>query len=145
MSNGEKVKLNVRVSEHVKEEAHVMAIRSGVSLQDLVETALLEYMARQTEGERGHGGTYKDGDRVEFTVDGDVSDIRLGTVRGIVSRHFVDFWIVVPETPITGWPYSALLVQSSFMRRVGENRPFECENLELFHWQPDFETITGKE
>lgn len=72
--------------------------------------------------------TYNEGDRVEFTIDGNTDNILTGKITGLVSKHIIDVWIVTPDKPISGWQYSNIAVQSSFIRMEGENRRFGSQN-----------------
>lgn len=70
---------------------------------------------------------YVDGDRVQFTIDGDVARLYVGTVIGILSRQIIDHWIVLLDEPIPEWPYRSVAVQHTFIRKLGSNEPFLCE------------------
>lgn len=70
---------------------------------------------------------YEEGARVQFTIDGSLRELLTGTVRGVAYTHIVRHYIVIPDKQIKEWPYSAVCVQDSFMRRIGENRSFGCE------------------
>ena len=70
---------------------------------------------------------FADGDRVQFTIDGDVTRLFLGTVVGISTQHVIDHWIVLLDERMPAWPYRAITVQHTFLRREGSNEPFLCE------------------
>ena len=73
---------------------------------------------------------FKNGDRVEVALAGYIDQIMLGTIIGKASEHVIDFWIVrfdKPLAPELNYPYEATTVQHTFIRKVGENRPFLCE------------------
>jgi hypothetical protein len=70
---------------------------------------------------------YRDGDRVDVALAGDVTNIVRGTVRGISAQHVLDWWIIELDEPIEGWEYSCITEQHTFLRREGSNQPFLCE------------------
>ena len=70
---------------------------------------------------------YIEGDRVQFTVDGDVESLHTGTIVGIATRHIIDGWIIRLDAPIENWLFSCVVIQHTFIRPIGDNRPFLCE------------------
>lgn len=70
---------------------------------------------------------HADGDRVQFTVDGDVTRLHTGTIIGVASRNVIDQWIVLLDEALPGWPYRSIVVQNTFIRKLGSNEPFLCE------------------
>lgn len=69
---------------------------------------------------------YADQDRVEVVLDGR-PPIYTGTIIGKATQGLIDHWIVLLDAPLPGWPYRALSLQHSFIRRLNSNRPFLCE------------------
>lgn len=72
---------------------------------------------------------YREGDRVEVALGGDVKEVVLGTIRGISSAHVLDFWIVQLDQLLPSWEYSCITAQHTFVRPLGDNRPFLCEGV----------------
>ena len=70
---------------------------------------------------------YHEGDRVEVALSGDVDRVVKATVCGIASAHIIDHWIVRLDEPIGTWEFSCISVQHTFIRPLGDNRPFLCE------------------
>ena len=73
--------------------------------------------------------SYSEGDRVEFTLDGDVSSLLRGTIVGFASSHLIDQFIVRLDVMLLNWAYSCVVVQHTFIRPLGDNRPFLCEGI----------------
>lgn len=72
---------------------------------------------------------YNEGDRVQIALGGDVNNIVTGIVCGISSEHVIDFWIIKLDHFIDGWQYSCVTFQHTFIRPIGDNRPFLCEGV----------------
>jgi hypothetical protein len=70
---------------------------------------------------------YTEGQQVDVALAGDIETLRKGTIRGLISEHLIDHWIVEFNEPVEGWPYSCISVQHTFLRPSGDNRPFLCE------------------
>lgn len=72
---------------------------------------------------------YKNGDRVDVAVNGDVNNIVLGTVVGLASNNIIDHWLVNLDKRLPGnvYPYDAVSFQHTFIRLRGDNKPFLCE------------------
>jgi hypothetical protein len=73
---------------------------------------------------------YHDGDKVDVMPSGNPLDgIYQGTIMGPASTpNIIDYWIVKLDTPIPGYPWSAISVGHVFIRPHGSNQPFLCEN-----------------
>jgi hypothetical protein len=71
---------------------------------------------------------YADGDRVEFLVAGGPPVYR-GMIIGISSSGLLDHWIIQPDKPLPDWPYRAITLQHTFIRREGSNLAFLCETV----------------
>jgi hypothetical protein len=72
---------------------------------------------------------FHEGDRVEFTLDGNVSNLLMGTVVGISTRHLIDYWIIQLDEKLPEWEYSCVTIQHTMMRPLDDNRPFLCEGV----------------
>lgn len=72
---------------------------------------------------------YKDGDRVQVAIAGNTEMIVSGTIVGLASEHVIDMWIVLLDEllPYKEYPYRAFVAQHTFIRRLGDNKPFLCE------------------
>lgn len=72
---------------------------------------------------------YNEGDRVQFTIDGNVNKLYHGTIVGFATNHLIDQWIVRLDEKLPDWEYSCIIVQHTFIRPFGDNRPFLCEGI----------------
>ena len=72
---------------------------------------------------------YREGDRVEFTLYGDVSKLLRGIIVGIATSHIIDQFIVRLDEMLPDWAYSCVIIQHTFIRPLGDNRPFLCEGV----------------
>lgn len=70
---------------------------------------------------------FKNGDRVQVALAGNVDNLYSGTIIGLASEHVVDMWIIRVDESIKNYPYEALVQQHTFLRLVGDNKPFLCE------------------
>ena len=70
---------------------------------------------------------YNNDDRVQIAINGDVSNIVYGTVVGWGSQHVIDFWLVRLDKRLDHYPYDVIFVQHTFLRKLGDNKPFLCE------------------
>ena len=70
---------------------------------------------------------YVNGDRIQIALDGYTNNIIEGTVIGIASEHVIDLWIVRFDKRLDHYPFDAATIQHTFMRKIGDNKPFLCE------------------
>jgi len=77
---------------------------------------------------------YNNGDRVQVAIYGDVSHIITGTIVGLAVDHILDFWLVQTDERIdSNYPFDVASIQNTFIRKIGDNRPFLCELGKLSH------------
>jgi hypothetical protein len=75
-----------------------------------------------------HKPQFKDGDAVEFIPDGNTEGpLYKGKIVGIAVAHIIDHWIILLDTPVPGYPWSAVSIPHTFIRRAGSNEPFPCQ------------------
>lgn len=72
--------------------------------------------------------TYKNGDKIEFTIDGNVDKLYTGKIKGIATLNVIDFWIIEYDVPNDlNWDYDCITLANTFIRKQGSNEPFLCE------------------
>ena len=75
---------------------------------------------------------YTDGQEVEVMLDRNSAVIITGKVIGrgtAADSAIIDWWIVLLDKKIDGFPYSAITVPHTSIRPRGDNRPFLCEGV----------------
>lgn len=73
---------------------------------------------------------FKNGARVEIALAGNINNIVCGKIIGLASEHLVDMWIILLDgIIIKDYPYEAMVCQHTFIRLVGDNKPFLCERV----------------
>lgn len=76
---------------------------------------------------------YNEGDRVDIALNGDITKLYTGTIRGKSMEHIIDHWIVELDTPNDlNLLYSCYTFQNTFLRYCGSNEPFLCEGYNRF-------------
>jgi hypothetical protein len=78
---------------------------------------------------------FKNGDRVEVALSGDINQIVTGKIVGKSFEHVIDMWLVLfdKSLDIPSYPYDVAPVQNTFIRAIGDNRPFLCESGSLVY------------
>lgn len=68
---------------------------------------------------------YENEERVEVVLDGR-EPVYTGRIIGIASSGLLDHWIVMLDEKLDSWPFQAVALQHTFIRRAGSNMPFLC-------------------
>lgn len=70
---------------------------------------------------------FQNNDAVEFTVDGDVEGkLHTGRIVGKAINGIVDHWIILLDERVEGYPWDAVSIPHTFIRRKGSNDTFPC-------------------
>ncbi len=70
---------------------------------------------------------YANNDVVEFLLDGNVNGkIYTGKVVGKAISNVIDHWIILLDEKVEGYPWDAVTIPHTFIRKKGGNDTFPC-------------------
>lgn len=72
---------------------------------------------------------YADGAPVQIALAGNPKHLLTGRIVGFMSEHVIDTWAVELDAKLPDWDYRVIPVQHTFIRPMGSNEPFLCEQV----------------